>query len=145
MKTRRSTPSYIPVPLTDADIARAMASEHDHILPSSGFSASVMAAIAHDAGAPAPIPFPWKRALPGLAAIGVALALFITILVSMVASAPAASSVPATPAEAGVIGGAALFPFLHSTQGANVVLWTAVTIGACVVSLVYFRRLLASR
>lgn len=145
MKPRRSTPSYIPVPLTDADIARALASEHDPILPSSGFAASVMAAIAHDAGAPAPIPFPWKRALPGLAAIGVALALLLATLVSMGLSAPASSSAQASSAGAGAIGGAALFPFLHSTQGTNVVLWTAVSIGACVISLVYFRRLLSTR
>ncbi len=145
MKTRRPNSSYIPVPLTDADIARALASDHDHILPSSGFSASVMAAIAHDAGAPAPIPFPWKRALPGIAAIGVALALLIATLVSMFASAPSAAPAQAGPAEVSAIDSAALLPFLHSTQGTNIVLWTAVTIGACVVSLVYFRRLLASR
>ena len=104
-----------------------------------------MAAIDHDAGAPAPIPFPWKRALPGIAAIAVALTLLIATLVSMVASAPSAPSAPSGPTEVGAIDSAALLPFLHSTQGTNIVLWTAVIIGASVVSLVYFRRLLASR
>ncbi|MGC2584640.1 MAG: hypothetical protein WA399_21220, partial [Acidobacteriaceae bacterium] len=98
MKTRRSNPDFAPAPLTDADIARAFSSQRDGILPSSGFAASVMAAIAHDASAPAPIPFPWKRALPGFAAIAVALGLLIATLVSMALSAPAA---PATPAEVG--------------------------------------------
>ena len=142
MKTPRDNSKFTPPPLTDADIARALAPRHDSILPSSGFSASVMAAIAHDASAPAPIPFPWKRAVPGFAAIAVALALLITILVSMVAAAPAA---PAPVVQAGAVDTAALMPFLHSTQSANIVIWTAVTIGACIVSLVYFRRLLTTR
>jgi hypothetical protein len=38
------------------------------ILPSSGFVASVMNAVREEACAPPPIPFPWKRLLPGLAA-----------------------------------------------------------------------------
>jgi hypothetical protein len=139
VKTRRPNPEFIPAPLTDADIARALSSQRDTLLPSSGFAASVMAAIAHDASAPAPIPFPWKRALPGFAAIAVALALLIAALVSMVLSAPAAA-----PVQAGAIDNAAVLPFLHSTQGTSVVLWTAVSVGACVVSLVYFRRLLDS-
>ena len=142
MKTRRPSPNFVPAPLTDADIARALSSPREHILPSSGFAASVMAAIAHESVAPAPIPFPWKRALPGFAAIGVALALLIATLVSMVLSAPAA---PSAPAPVGALDNAALLPFLHSTQSTNIVVWTAVTIGAFIVSLVYFRRLLASR
>ena len=38
----------------------------DEILPSSGFTASVMEAVRREAAAPPPIPFPWKRALPFL-------------------------------------------------------------------------------
>jgi hypothetical protein len=45
----------------------------DHILasepplvPSSGFLASVMEAVQDEALKPAPIPFPWKRAVPGI-------------------------------------------------------------------------------
>jgi hypothetical protein len=41
-------------------------SRGDEILPSSGFAASVMDAVRREAAAPAPIPFPWMRALPGL-------------------------------------------------------------------------------
>jgi len=43
------------------------------IIPSSGFAKSVMAAVRSEAAAPPPIPFPWKRALPGLAALAVAI------------------------------------------------------------------------
>lgn len=142
MKTPRANSKLIPAPPTDAEIARALASQRDSILPSSGFTSSVMAAITHDASAPAPIPFPWKRALPGFAAIAVALALLIATLVSMAFSAPSA---PSAAAQVGSVDNAALMPFLHSTQNPNVVIWTAVTLGACIVSLVYFRRLLTTR
>jgi hypothetical protein len=39
----------------------------DDITPSSGFVTTVMASILQDAQAPAPIPFPWVRAMLGLA------------------------------------------------------------------------------
>jgi len=48
--------------------------EEDALVPSSGFAASVMDAIHQQSAAPAPIPFPWKRALPGLAVLPVGIA-----------------------------------------------------------------------
>jgi len=36
------------------------------LVPSSGFLASVMERVVEEATAPPPIPFPWKRALPGM-------------------------------------------------------------------------------
>lgn len=36
------------------------------LVPSSGFLASVMERVAEEAAAPPPIPFPWKRAIPGM-------------------------------------------------------------------------------
>jgi hypothetical protein len=47
------------------------------ILPSSGFAVSVMDAVRREAAAPPPIPFPWKRALPGLVVGGFALVLVL--------------------------------------------------------------------
>jgi hypothetical protein len=41
-------------------------SEEEEILPSSGFTASVMEAVWREAAMPPPIAFPWKRALPGI-------------------------------------------------------------------------------
>src|SRR5258708_21355177 len=49
----------------------------DEILPSPGFAVSVMEAVRREAAAPPPIPFPWKRALPGLVVAGLALALIL--------------------------------------------------------------------
>lgn len=48
------------------------------IIPSSGFAKSVMAAVRSEAAAPPPIPFPWKRALPGLAVFAVAIVWSLT-------------------------------------------------------------------
>jgi hypothetical protein len=54
--------------LTEHDEAEinSILSREDEILPSSGFAVSVMDAVRREAAAPPPIPFPWKRALPGL-------------------------------------------------------------------------------
>lgn len=38
----------------------------EELLPSAGFLASVMEQVREEAVAPAPIPFPWKRLLPGI-------------------------------------------------------------------------------
>ena len=48
-------------------------SKDQEIIPSSGFVVSVMDAVRRETDAPPPIPFPWKRALPGLSAAGFAL------------------------------------------------------------------------
>lgn len=57
---------------TETEIDRILAAE-DEILPSSGFLASVMERVQQEAAAPPPIPFPWKRALPGMLLAGGAL------------------------------------------------------------------------
>jgi hypothetical protein len=36
------------------------------LVPSSGFAASVMERVLEEASAPPPIPFPWRRAVPGI-------------------------------------------------------------------------------
>jgi hypothetical protein len=40
--------------------------EEDELVPSSGFAATVMNRVETETAAPQPIPFPWKRALPGM-------------------------------------------------------------------------------
>ena len=47
------------------DIDHALSGEEE-ILPSSGFTASVMDAVRKEAATLPPIQFPWKRALPGM-------------------------------------------------------------------------------
>ena len=82
-------------PLTDARMDGALDAEQDTILPSSGFADAVMAAVRRESRAPEPIPFPWRRALPGLVAGAVALLGCVAVCVSLLASAapvPAAGS-----------------------------------------------------
>jgi hypothetical protein len=52
----------------DGKIDGILAAE-DELFPSSGFLASVMERVREEAAAPAPIPFPWKRTVPGILAI----------------------------------------------------------------------------
>jgi len=68
----------------DGEIDRVLSREDD-ILPSSGFAASVMDAVQREAATPPPIPFPWKRAMPGLV---VAVLTLILILVEGVVAIP---------------------------------------------------------
>ena len=60
--------------MRDDEIDRILGGEED-LLPSSGFHASVMEAIHHEATTPPPIPFPWKRAWPAFAAAALAFVL----------------------------------------------------------------------
>ena len=76
-------------------------SREAEIVPSSGFVKSVMAAVQSEAAAPPPIPFPWKRALPGLLACVVAIAWSVVAAVRYPAqhssmAAPVISALPST-------------------------------------------------
>lgn len=51
--------------MTDDNLDRILVKEEE-LIPSSGFVASVMDRIREEAIAPAPIPFPWKRIVPGI-------------------------------------------------------------------------------
>jgi hypothetical protein len=55
--------------MTDERIDQILASE-PALVPSSGFAASVMERVREEAAAPPPIPFPWKRAMPGFVITG---------------------------------------------------------------------------
>jgi hypothetical protein len=51
---------------TEIDLIDRILSSDGELVPSSGFLASVMDRVREEAAAPPPIPFPWKRALPGM-------------------------------------------------------------------------------
>lgn len=53
--------------MRDDDLDRILSGE-EPIAPSAGFVASVMVAVRQENATPAPLSFPWKRALPGIAA-----------------------------------------------------------------------------
>ncbi|MGD0519721.1 MAG: hypothetical protein ABSA48_00565 [Terracidiphilus sp.] len=51
---------------TDHSRIETILSTEEALIPSSGFLASVMESVHEEARLPQPIPFPWKRAVPGI-------------------------------------------------------------------------------
>jgi len=107
--------------------------DQDEILPSSGFAASVMDAVRREAAAPPPIPFPWKRALPGLVAASAALAIVlsaaITSIVRMGGKAPLYSPLPSA------------MPFILSVDIKSAAMWTMLALFTALVSVKLTMRL----
>jgi len=50
--------------MTDERMDKILGAEEE-LIPSSGFLVAVMERVRQEAAAPPPIPFPWKRAVPG--------------------------------------------------------------------------------
>jgi hypothetical protein len=121
--------------LAGADFDRALNAGSDSILPSSGFAESVMTAVTREATTPAPISFPWKRALPGLVAAGAMAVLLIVAVVVLLCSTPAAA--PASTVDLQTV----LAPVLHHATAA---LWLTVSLLVSVASLLFCRRLISS-
>jgi len=121
--------------LAGADFDRALNAGSDSILPSSGFAESVMTAVTREATTPAPISFPWKRALPGLVAAGAMAVLLIVAVVVLLRSTPAAA--PASTVDPQTV----LAPVLHHATAA---LWLTVSLLVSVASLLFCRRLISS-
>ncbi len=84
--------------MTNDDLDRILSSRDDDILPSSGVAASVMETIRSDAATPAPIPFPWKHALPGLAAAGVSAVCLLSFALDQLLQSSFASPFASLPA-----------------------------------------------
>ena len=51
--------------MKDDDLHRILSQERQ-VIPSRGFVIAVMDSVRREAAAPPPIPFPWKRAWPGI-------------------------------------------------------------------------------
>lgn len=75
------------------DLDRILSAEEE-LQPSPGFPHAVMAAVRREASSP-PIPFPWRRALPGLAATGAALVATLLVLAQGALGAATARPPPA--------------------------------------------------
>ena len=106
-------------------------SEETEMVPSSGFVSGVMDAVRREASVPPSIPFPWVRALPGLAAFVLAVAAMITVLVKN-----AGRAAPAPPSEAGLL--ATLAPAVEAanTYGIGwILLALLVTLASVMVSM----------
>jgi hypothetical protein len=53
-------------PAANHDAVDRILVAEDQLVPSSGFLASIMERVREEAILPQPIPFPWKRAIPGM-------------------------------------------------------------------------------
>lgn len=81
--------------MTEQEIDGTLGGPEDAILPSSGFFEAVMSRVESEAAAPPAIPFPWRRALPGLVVTAVALAaLLATVVLAWQAISPRPISSP---------------------------------------------------
>jgi len=80
--------------MKDRELDRIL-SEDETIIPSSGFAESVMEAVRREALAPAPIRFPWKRALPGIFAGALVLSLIsVGVVLYLLQGTPAGEGSP---------------------------------------------------
>ncbi len=100
------------------------------LVPSSGFVASVMDRVREEAAAPQPIPFPWKRALPGMIVAGAGLVWCAVKAVQMGVS------------EAGTVSLMPLQPAVLMTPQVKDAGWVAAALGVSLLSWLLARRLL---
>ena len=87
------------------DLDRMLSREED-IVPSSSFVSSVMDAVRWEASTTPPIAFPWKWALPGLAAWTILLVWFFIAVFAQLGQGALAPSVALSPALTRILEGA---------------------------------------
>jgi hypothetical protein len=117
-----------------------MLSHEDEILPSSGFAFAVMDAVRREAAAPPPIPFPWKRALPGLVVGGLVLVFALVAGVAALVQLATTSTIPQVSASLPSLGQLGLHGDLASAAS-----WAAVALLIAFVSVKLSMRLAAGR
>jgi len=122
----------------EGEINRILSRE-DEILPSSGFAVSVMDAVRREAAAPPPIPFPWKRALPGLVVAGFTLALVLVAGVVAIAQLDKATVPPPSMSLPSM-----LAPIFQGNMG-SAAIWTLLTLLVTFVSVKFSMRLASGR
>lgn len=135
---------HVPNPnqTSDAALEAALSTRDDVILPSSGFADAVMTAIRHEATAPAPIAFPWKRAIPGFVAAAGALVFLIAMIVALFRFRAAAAAIHAPVPQ--VIDLSWFTQFAHSRFGPDA-LWVAVALAIPLLCVLLMRKLLFAR
>jgi hypothetical protein len=107
----------------------AILANEEELIPSSGFLATVMERVREEAAAPPPIPFPWKRVLPGMVVAGGVLAWGAVEL----ARSAAVALRGFTPAEIRLAA-----PPVHALEEAG---WVAMALGVSLLSWALSRRL----
>jgi len=113
-----------------------MLSRQENIVPSFGFVGSVMDAIECAASTPPPIPFPWKHALPGLAACLITLVSFVYLAFAHFNASSTRSALPRT---APML--AAIIEALNAVDGG----WIAVALLVSAASVFFSLRMVGAR
>jgi hypothetical protein len=128
-------------PAKNEEIDHMLSSENE-LLPSSGFAVAVMDAIEREAATPPPIPFPWKRALPGMVVGGFIFVLALVAVVAMIVYLPMTSTIPQVSAAPPLLGPLGL-------QGGGAIesatKWTVLALLIAFVSVKLSMRLAAGR
>jgi hypothetical protein len=113
-----------------------MLSRQENIVPSSGFVGRVMEVVECAASTPPPIPFPWKHALPGLAAWLIPLVSFVYLAFAHFDASSTRSALARTaPMLAAIIEG------LKAVDGA----WIAVALLVSAASVFFSMRMVGAR
>ncbi len=125
--------------MNDAEIDPILSGQ-DEILPSAGFVACVMDAVRREAAVPPPIPFPWKRALPGLALALVVMALVAVGGVFAVTHGLGGSTAPQVAATTSWSATQGMQGKLNSAAA-----WTAIALLLTLITMKFSMRLAAGR
>lgn len=113
-----------------ADSLDRILGAEEELAPSSGFVSSVMDRVREEAVAPEPIPFPWRRALPGMIVAGGGLVWCAVKVVQMgVSAAGTVSFVPL------------LQPAILTSPQVKDAGWVAAALGVSLLSWLLARRL----
>lgn len=120
------------------DLDRILSEEQ--IIPSSGFAAAVMDAVRREASVLPPIPFPWRRALPGLA-IAVPLLVWALGSLTRLVTQAATARVPArVPALASILQTPILQAVINAKTG-----WVTLALAVTLASVMFSMRLACGR
>ena len=104
----------------------------DELVPSSGFTRSVMDAVLRESTAPQPIPFPWKWAVPGIIVAAVVL---VVLIVAIVQSALATPEFAATDAGLRALAASGEAALRHLMNAYAAGAWTLIALLTCTASL----------
>lgn len=107
--------------------------ENDPLVPSSGFLSAVMERVQEESIAPKPIPFPWKRAMPGLALVAGTLVWLVYETIRMALAGALSIGFRAS--------SSAIHLPAHTLQALNSVLWIGVAAAISLTSWGMARRL----
>lgn len=109
---------------------QVLADEED-LIPSSGFAGAVMERVRDEAIAPRPIPFPWKRALPGIVLAASVLGWLIVEFIRATLTERTSFSISSIPARVPAI----------SPQAASPMLWIGIAAAVSLASWIFAKRL----